>query len=108
MEQWVPSLYKRNVVSTDTAHGRSVTFTTSVEVTGDASSPLPESAYRRLLCHFVVSKLQDSDLADAQDKLIDLYLWHLTKPLTSLTHTNKHRVITRKVGQSRRILVEED
>lgn len=108
MEQWVPSLYKRNVVSTDTANGRSVTFTTSVEVTGDASSPLPEPAFRRLVCHFVVSKLQDSDLADAQDKLIDLYLWHLTKPVVALTHSNKHRVVARRTGPSRKILVEED
>lgn len=108
MQRWVPSLYKTDLISTDTANGRSVTFTTSVEVTGDASAALPESAFRRLVCHFVVSKLQDGDLLDAQEKLIDLYLWHLVQNPPAIPQIRTHRAVKRKAGSVQRILIEDE
>jgi hypothetical protein len=106
----LPSLQRRQEFeSTDASAGQVVKFITSVEVTGDASAPLPENAFKRLVCHFIVSKLQDRDLDQARDELVEMFLWRMGgSSFPALAAPTNRRQVSRKVGIGPKIEFEAD
>ena len=88
------------MITTDSGPGQIVKFTTTVEVTGDESTPIPEDAFRRLVSYFIISRLTSDDLRQAQENLIGQYMWAIKSPIAP---SENFEVKTRKFSNKKRV-----
>lgn len=56
-----------------------VRFVTTAEVTGQSIEDLPESAVCRMLCLYIVTRLDETYLKDACGSLIDIFSWQINE-----------------------------
>lgn len=85
MRRWLPTLPDAGSITTiDTSPGRTVSFVTKIDVTGSPTGELPESAYRRMVAYFIVSKLNGEALRDACDSLVDNFIYSIRAPTLSV------------------------
>lgn len=54
-------------------------FVTTIDVTAPTPADLPEVAVHRLVCCYVIMRLSDKALADACEKLTDIYSWQIAQ-----------------------------
>ena len=81
MRRWLPTLPDQgSITAIDTGPARSVSFVTKIDVTGNPAGDLPESAYRRLVSYFIVSKLCGEALRDACDSLVENFVYSIRTP----------------------------
>ena len=61
------------------AHG-GAQFLTTTQITGETMADLPAAALSRIICFYLIGRLNEKSLLAASEWLADLYAWQIREP----------------------------
>jgi hypothetical protein len=68
-------------VMDEVSHG-GAQFLTTTQVTGETMADLPAAAFSRMICLYLIGRLNEKSLLAASESLANIYIWQIGEPLS--------------------------